>query len=373
MKKVSILANKMICFLLIAVFLAGAAMSVPVYAAEERAVISNCSEYVTLRKSNSTSSAKVIRIPLGMEVSVVGHTSNGFAKVQYSNCTGYVLEEYLKPWKKTQYSPKTKSKSGNLVYCGNHGTAKRIEGRTVLVAIYANDKTTSWNFNKQADINQRLRNRFNMNIAQTWLTEQTKRWKSNPGGFVWDWRSNGDLYYEHTFSEDIIKTGGYSAIKEFIHKNIPIQDLLTKYEADNIIFCVYLNAPNSNKYRSWSYPCLYNEVAANQYEPEMCVFVPYGRGKENTPAVFAHEMLHCFGAYDLYETDSSSPITQKYVNYLMSHHPNDLMNQCYFSDYDLITNKFSDVDAYYTGLISTCSDVKNWGLGKSTFDKYKEN
>ena len=51
-------------------------------------------------------------------------------------------------------------------------------------------------------------------------------------------------------------------------------------------------------------------------------------------------MLHCFGAYDLYETDPDSPITQKYVDHLMSNHPNDLMNHCFFSDYDLITNVF---------------------------------
>ena len=88
------------------------------------------------------------------------------------------------------------------------------------------------------------------------------------------------------------------------------------------------------------------------------MFVPYGRGRKNPPAVFAHEMLHCFGAYDLYETDSGSPITQKYVDHLMSNHPNDLMNHCFFSDYDLITNVFSNVDAYYVGLTGPCAERK---------------
>ncbi len=116
-----------------------------------------------------------------------------------------------------------------------------------------------------------------------------------------------------------------------------------------------------------------NSVAADKYQAEICVFVPYGRGRKNPPAVFAHEMLHCFGAYDLYETDSGSPITQKYVDHLMSNQPNDLMNHCFFSDYDLITNVFSDVDAYYVGLTGPCADVKKWGLGKSQFERFEEN
>ena len=171
----------------------------------------------------------------------------------------------------------------------------------------------------------------------------------------------------------LLKGEGHSAIRQYINDNIPTQKLLTKYKADNIIYNVYLNAPKSDKYRSYCHPSLYSEVSAGKYYPEICVFVPYGRGRENTPAVFAHEMLHCFGAYDLYETNSQSPITQKYVDYLMSHNPNDLMNHCYFSDYDIITNEFSDVDAYYVGLTRSCSDVKKWGLGKSIFERFPEN
>ena len=340
--------------------------------AQSRAVVAHCNEYITLRKTNSTNADAITRIPLGEEVTVLSYTSNGFAKVQYFAYTGFVLDKYLEPWKETNYKPLTKTKSGYPVYCGNYGTAKRIERRTVVVAIYANDATTSWNFKREADIDQRLINRKNMSIACTWLTEQARRYKSDPGGFAWDWRDEKGLYYEHTFSEDILKGEGQAAIRKYINSSIPTKDLLEKFKADNIIYCVYLNAPNSDDYRSWCCMCD-NSVAADKYQAEICVFVPYGRGRKNPPAVFAHEMLHCFGAYDLYETDSGSPITQKYVDHLMSNQPNDLMNHCFFSDYDLITNVFSDVDAYYVGLTGPCADVKKWGLGKSQFERFEEN
>ena len=366
-------------FLTVLLVLLCAVVSAFALSAGSKAVVTNCKEYVVLRKSNSGSSKKIIRVPLGEQVTVLELTKNGFAKVQYFDRTGYIQKKYLDDWRETNYTPRTKNDSGYPVYCGNYGTAKHIEGRTVVVAIFADDAKTSWNFNKEADQKLRLRNRFNLSVACTWLTEQVRRWKPNPGGFVWDWYENPDLYYTHAFSEDIVH--GFSdrnvtaAVRGYIHENIPIKQLLSKYGADNILFNVYLNAPNSNDYRSWANPVLYNEVKANEYTAEICYIVPYGRGRENNPAVLAHEMLHCFGAYDLYETNQYSPIPQKYVNYLMKHKPNDLMNHCFFSDPDVVTVKFSDVDAYYVGLISasSCKEIKKWNLGPSIFDKYPPN
>ena len=345
----------------------------------DRAVIAHCSDYVTLRASPSKGAAASIRIPLGGQVSILGFAQNGFAQVQYFDRTGYVLEDYLEPYEEnTAYVPRTETVSSHPVYCGNYGTAKRIEGRTVVVSIFADDMTTSWDFNENADMKLRLRTRFNLSVAVTWLTEQARKWGAEPGGFVWDWREHGDLYYEHAFSEDIVHSfsdfnTAQAAFNSYIHENIPTKRLLEEYGADNIIYNVCLNAPNDASYRSWTTAVLYGEVEPDKYRPEVCVFVPYGRGRENTPAVFAHEMLHCFGAYDLYETNSRSPITQAYVDYLMSHNPNDLMNHSYYSDGDIITTEFSAVDAYYAGLIPACDDVVKWGLGPSIFERFPPN
>ena len=348
--------------------------SAAVAAAESRVIV-NCKQYVSLRKSNSSNAKQDIRIPKGMQVTVLEHVSGGYAKVQYFDRTGYIPEKYLGEEQASVYTPRVSDK--NPVYCGNYGTAKYIEGRTVVVSIFADDATTAWDFNNETDKHMRLRNRFNLSIACTWLTKQTKRWKPNPGGFIWDWRENSDLYYIHAFSEDIVHGSGNpkvrAAFNNYIHQSIPTGQLLQKYDADNIIYNIYLNAPNSDDYRSWTTAVLYNEVEAERYSPEVCVIVPYGRGRENTPAVLAHEMLHCFGAYDLYETNAYSPITQKYVTYLMNHKPNDLMNHCYFSAYDVITTEFSEVDAYYVGLTNECAAVRKWGLGKPVFERFKPN
>ena len=61
-----------------------------------------------------------------------------------------------------------------------------------------------------------------------------------------------------------------SAIRKYINSSIPTKDLLNKFKADNIIYCVYLNAPKSDNYRSWCLMCD-NPVAADKYQAEICV------------------------------------------------------------------------------------------------------
>ena len=95
---------------------------------------------------------------------------------------------------------------------------------------------------------------------------------------------------------------------------------------------------------------------------------PFGHGRENTPAVYAHEILHCFGAVDLYYASDAVP--QAYVDHLESTRAFDLMNRCYFSDYDRVTTAFSDVDAYFVGLLDDCGDARKYGLGPNIFQKW---
>ena len=369
------LYKRLISLILMLALLCGAAALA--YTEGDRLVVVNCSDYVTLRTGPSKNASRSIRIPPGRDVTYLGDGGNGFAYVQYADRKGYVLTDYLAPYTEIQHTPRTQSPSGHAVYCGNHGAAKYIWDRTIVVAIYADDSTTHWDFSREADTRQRLRNRFNLGVACAWLTEQARRYHGDCGGFVWDWYEHSDLYYTATFSQDMIHNNGgrdaAQAIVGFVHENVPTKELLQRYDAENIIYNVYFNAPNDSSFRSWSTGVLNREINAEQYYPEACVLVPYGRGRENNPAVFAHEMLHAFGAYDLYETYEGSPITQAYVDYLMRNNPNDLMNHCYFSDLDIVTVEFSAIDAYYVGLTGRPAEADKWGLGLSMFERYPLN
>lgn len=51
---------------------------------------------LTLRRSPSSSSAKITSIPKGARVEVEGKTSNGFYRVEYRDIEGYVSSKYIK-------------------------------------------------------------------------------------------------------------------------------------------------------------------------------------------------------------------------------------------------------------------------------------
>lgn len=55
----------------------------------------NCKEWISLRELPSTSSTRIIQIPLGAEVGFIEDAGNGFYKIAYGGKTGYSLAEYL--------------------------------------------------------------------------------------------------------------------------------------------------------------------------------------------------------------------------------------------------------------------------------------
>ena len=258
-------------------------------------------------------------------------------------------------------------------YYGQHGTAKHIDGRTVVVSIFADDAATSWNFplsGAESELYRKIHRR--LGIGLEWLEQQTMRYGVG-SGFVWDYDevgAAGGLSYYASFKHNLMTDGwdAYLEVWQYIHDYIDINWLLAEYKAENVVFAVHLNAPSSDSYRSYTRCANWTDVEDHQVYYEVCFFVPYGHGRENTPAVYAHEIMHCFGAADLYCAGSEIP--QTYVDHLEQIRAFDVMNRCYYSEYDRVTCEFSDVDAYYLGLTGTCADKRTYGLGPNIFERW---
>lgn len=80
--------------------------------------VTNCTSWVTLRKTASTSAARVEKVHLGELVKVTG-TSGNFVKCTYNGKTGYILSSYLK---KTNISSNAKilpNQMTTTIYGGN--------------------------------------------------------------------------------------------------------------------------------------------------------------------------------------------------------------------------------------------------------------
>ncbi|MDO5323625.1 MAG: SH3 domain-containing protein [Clostridia bacterium] len=54
-----------------------------------------CEEFITLREEPSTSAKAIVQIPLGALVTCYEYKDNGFARVYYGGCFGFVQSKYL--------------------------------------------------------------------------------------------------------------------------------------------------------------------------------------------------------------------------------------------------------------------------------------
>ena len=85
-----------------------------------------------------------------------------------------------------------------------------------------------------------------------------------------------------------------------------------------------------------------------------------------SPATYAHEILHLFGAPDLYEGSSDPYVDEALVSYVADTYPGDIMLSTYEDDgssrFDAITKEISPLTAYCLGLTDTCPELAQFPL-----------
>ena len=252
------------------------------------------------------------------------------------------------------------------------GSACKLDGNIVVVSIFVNDHDYSWNFSDSNDTTTRDNTLTYLGIATDWITECGKTWNRDPK-FIYDWKENSDLYYEATISCDITdeETDPTSYVAQYIQNSIDEKQLLTKYDADSIVYMTYLNTTSENKAVSFSIPF----TDASDYTQEVCYMLLNAEDEIESPAGYAHEILHVFGAPDLYTSEDPAfncNIDDAYVKYCDTAHANDIMETTYDvntggSYYDHISNDLSDVTAYYIGWTDACQDVTDYNLQQSQY------
>ncbi len=250
-----------------------------------------------------------------------------------------------------------------------YGSAGDIDGTTIVVSIFANDANTGWDDPgdevKEANINNYI------NIAASYIEDNVSAYGKS-AAFITDFKKNDDLKYRFVTDEkltdnDYIDNGDPdSLVWEYIASNIDETSLMEKYDADNVIYMLFVDSNEDNTAisctRTW-----YDDMP---YDSEIVYLFNYDDGYVNGPAVYAHEMLHTFGAPDLYTADSNYNIDDDFVDFAYENMPNDIMLTC--SDevtgdylYDSVNNEIGEVTAYYVGLTDHSDIVDKWNLYSS--------
>lgn len=261
------------------------------------------------------------------------------------------------------YYPYTKGCDPSIF--GKLGSASEVEGTTVVVSIYTNDSGRAWT-DEDTDLMYDMKNYLGM--ACEWISDQVADYGTH-ANFIYDWEKYEDLYYEADIDYDLV-FGNASEIDfkawDCIDNTIDSDMLMSNYSADNIIYMIFLNTPLDLEETSMAR----NYYEGMEYPYEICFINSCCEEEQECPAGIAHEMLHTFGAPDLYCTDDEGfgyGMSEELVRYYEDTNSNDIMftNFDCMTDkayYDKITNELSEIDAYYIGITDHSDVATEWGL-----------
>jgi len=270
----------------------------------------------------------------------------------------------------------------SLTGCGkeerSYGWAGRIEGKTAISTVFVDDDLHRW---EEEDEPLKGRMLDNLKIACDFLKENARVYGAEtefvyPAGtegaddglLMRDVRIEGSLLGDDPDSEKVDEF----LLSEEVTKQR--SDVLKKYRCDNIIYLFFLDTGLDNEYPSRSYMWM----SPGDPEDEFSLIYTNVYGMETGPAVLAHEILHAFGAPDLYTSQQSGyevTITEEFVQYLKEKGSVDIMYSVFDTDadgkkemiYGRVGRDFSMLDAYYVGLVEDCSLVEEFGLGRSIY------
>lgn len=254
------------------------------------------------------------------------------------------------------------------------GSAEYLAGKTLLVSIYMDrDKTSSDGWPKK-DIS---RTEKYMDTAVDYLKKSAKEYGLE-ADLVYDVNKYPDLMY---FTDiDVLDTGlldfdSHDITDSWIEKNVDYLSLLEKYDADSIGFIFFMNSSGT----SWCYPYYpFPDEPEYGYLEKAYIYYYDEYDDYETPATYAHEILHMFGAVDLYTRSKEDGVKRKLVKYVERIYPRDIMYTVYDENnenvYDHIPCEIGPLTAYFIGFINSCDELEMFPdikrTAKASYPKY---
>ncbi len=266
------------------------------------------------------------------------------------------------------------------------GSAKKLEGKTALITIFASDSEGKWDFSEDESVKRRRDFLDYTQIAADWLIEQGKRYGKDIGFLYAHDENDSDFYYEHNFGDICIYDNFYTVLGsktaypewDYIDKNIDSDAIMKKYDCQNIVYCMFLNYHEENEEQS----LMLNTVRTPLEKPYEIEWIPYQVTDKifKEPISIAHEMLHLFGAPDYYMAEGgreSYQVPVEFVEYCEENCRTDIMFvtggiEDRIPRYDGIDAEITDITAYYIGWIDKAPwQVDHYRMVRSQFDRQK--
>lgn len=240
------------------------------------------------------------------------------------------------------------------------GSAGVLENKSVLINIFISDKKAKWSVKSRREANKKV------SLACQYLKKEGKKYKKNVE-LISDPNQNEDLAYEYKcpfIIKDSMKNQNrlYKKVTAYIQKNIDLTAIRTKYETDSIGFLLHVNKSGVS-----STQIHYMQDKTKTFFECSTLFSKYERKPEGA-ATYAHEILHLFGARDLYCSSPVDGLSKAYIKHILKRFPNDIMFSTYTSKGKTlkyrITNEISRNTAYFLGWKKDIPERKKYAIPK---------
>lgn len=246
------------------------------------------------------------------------------------------------------------------------GSAKYLDGNSLLISIFLEDDNSHWT-NEDKNLV-----RENTKIACDYLKMQGKRYGKEVN-LIYDTSIYDDLEYHMNYDESQY-TGSKSSddkyiretlINDYINNEIDTKSLMEKYGVNSIGYMVFVDDETDKCY---AYP--YYSYEDEYYYPEFCVINLRWTGGYNVePSTYAHEILHLFGARDLYHTTKYTGIYKDFVLYVDENFSSDIMLGSYSDELyseTVINSEISKLTAYFIGWTEYIAELETFPSIKMT-------
>ena len=243
------------------------------------------------------------------------------------------------------------------------GSAKVLEGRTLLVSIFITNEESAWN---TQDIE---RAREKLNAVKSFIEAEGRRYGKEID-LICDFQAYADLRYDFAYpgvfhrrpddgiyTEEIWRSYERAVLNlhNFTEEIIPYLELADKYETDSIAYVVFLNYQARSN--STPYNAGYDPI--ERYHERLIIY----SGLYDGSSPLAHELLHVFGGVDLFYESAYYGICNELVEYVELNYPNDLMfsgwaiNSDGYLERDRVLNEISPVTAYCLGWLDDIPEL----------------
>ncbi len=217
------------------------------------------------------------------------------------------------------------------------GSAARLSGSSLVFQIFVADKTSSWSPRQKADVSRNvahslefIRQRSKPYGVDVSFKEETADGAFFPGVIP------TATFVDPKWTEDVVRAIRHCSGNELVAR------LKKQFQVENVLLCLHVNK------QALSYNLAhYDSVDPTYLAERMVCFTRYPDGRPTAAATYAHEILHLFGAGDLYfpyDKDTARKTMARRV------FPNDVMRRV---DYDMVRLTIGPFTAYRIGWLHT--------------------